>query len=454
MFCAMPAAPLPDDSPDVERPREYALLPVFGCALIVLWAAWWIAAIAQGQLWGVQNTRIPAWKFLGLDFQHNYDAARFWIAGHNPYAEDFGDWRGTFAYPPVVLPLFAWCALLPRFAAYVVWCAFVGVSIALGSAVAARTRDALCLIRVPAPFIAGLMLWSLPVLFATERGQTDVLVLLALAGAAIALRRPPSWGRDLLIGACLAVATWIKIYPAFALLGLIPLRAWRAFGLGALEAALIGLVPLRATMQWIQTSAEAQKDRVGFVTEINQWLFHRASHRPAELTLYPTISQDAHSLTTYWSTFWRHFDLWWLERMPGALGALLVLMPPTIWLSLRVARSSPVVRARLAYPYLLWLAAMATFLMPVSYDYNLFYLPLAALTVWDRRDPWLITAVLGLATFVWWQPMVLPWFEDAEVFMGLKLVSLLGVGVIIARRARDIEESQESPGSAALRPGA
>ena len=117
MFCAMPdAEPSRDATPDVERRRGYALLPVIGWALIVLWAAWWIAAFAQGRLWGVENTRIPAWKFLGLDFQHNYDAARFWIAGHNPYAEDFGDWRGTFAYPPIVLPLFAWCALLPRFA--------------------------------------------------------------------------------------------------------------------------------------------------------------------------------------------------------------------------------------------------------------------------------------------------------------------------------------------------
>ena len=421
---------------------------ILGWTLILGWATWWALAFANGALWGVHATRVPAWKFLGLDFQHNYDAARFWLSGHNPYVEQFGDWRGTFAYPPIVLPLFAWCALLSQKAAYIVWTGFVGGATAVGAAFAARSRQTQKLLCFPLPLIVGTLLWSLPVLFAAERGQTDVLVLLAIVVAVAALGRPPSWRRDLLIGLCLAVATWIKIYPVFALLGLIPLRAWRSFGLGVLQAALIGLVPFRATILWIETSAEAQKDRVGFVTEIKQWLFDHASHRPAELTLYPTISADAHSLTTYWATFWKHFGLWWLERMPGALGALLVLMPPAIWVSLRVLPSADASRARLAYPYLLWLVAIATFLMPVSYDYNLFYLPLAALAVWDRRDPWVLSAITFAATFVWWQPFRLPGFVNAEVYMGLKLISLACVGMHLVRRLNDVASPAGALGAA------
>ena len=420
-----------------QRTPGWRVASLAGWALVAAWAAWWVYGFTHGELWGVRLTRVPAWKFLGLDFQHNYDAARFWLSGHNPYVEQFGDWRGTFAYPPIVLPLFAWCALLSQHAAYVVWTAFVGCAIAAGAAFAARTRELLGLVRLPLPLIVGGLLWSLPVLFAAERGQTDVLVLLALVVAALALERPASWGRDLLIGLCLAVATWIKIYPVFALLALVPLRAWRAFALGVLQAALIGLIPLRATMLWIRTSAEAQKDRVGFVTEIKQWLFDHAAHRPAELSLYPTISADAHSLTTYWATFWKHFGMWWLERMPGALGAMLVLMPPALWVSLRVLRSADAGRARVAYPYLLWLVAIATFLMPVSYDYNLFYLPLAALAVWDRRDPWVLSALTLAATFVWWQPLRLPAYVIDEVYMGLKVLSLTCVGVHLVRRLSD-----------------
>ena len=429
-----------------QRTPVWRAASILGWTLILGWAAWWALAVDKGGLWGVQFTRVPAWKFLGLDFQHNYDAARFLVSGQNPYVEQFGDWRGTFAYPPIVLPLFAWCALLSQHAAYIVWTGFVGGAIAVAGAFAARTRQSCGVARFPLPLIVGGLLWSLPVLFAAERGQTDVLVLLAMVVAADALRRPPSWGRDVLIGLCLAVATWIKIYPVLALLGLVPLRAWRAFAIGVAQAALIGLIPLRATMLWIQTSAQAQKDRVGFVTEIERWLFHHSSHRPAELSLYPTISADAHSLTTYWATFWKHFDLWWLERMPGALGALLVLMPPAIWVSLRVLRSPDATRERMAYPYLLWLVAIATFLMPVSYDYNLFYLPLAALAVWDRQDPWVLATATAAATLAWWQPFRVPGF-NAEVFMGLKLISLACVGLHLVRRLNDAVGSADAFGA-------
>jgi hypothetical protein len=89
----------------------------------------------------------------------------------------------------------------------------------------------------------------------------------------------------------------------------------------------------------------------------------------------------------------------------------------------------------MALPYLLWLTAAATFGLPVSYDYNLIYLPLAAFAVWDRRDG-VVGAMLLLAMAAWAQPFIFADFPARiDVLFFLKLSSLIAVGVCIVRRA-------------------
>jgi hypothetical protein len=434
-----PSIPLELPAP-VPRRWGHVLLAVIGCALLGVWAVWWYVSLHNGQMWGKDLLRIPVWRHLGLDFRHNYLAAQHWLHGGNPYLEEFGDWRGKFAYPPVLLPLFAWTGLFGQTRAMILWMGAITAIVGVGAWMVARTRAALGSVTLPLSFMLGLLLLTQPVLFATERGQADAVVLAMIVVAALALQRRASWTRDIVIGVCLAIAAWVKVYPVVLVLGLIALREWRALGVSIVAAALIGLIPYSMTMQFIEASRAAQQDRVGFLSEIYQWLHNPSQHRPAQLTLYPTISVDSHSLTTYWGSFWTYTHLWSLQRTPGVIGAALVLGPPTIWLSVRMLRATARTRAALAYPYLLWLAAMATFVLPVSYDYNLFFLPLAALAVCDRRDPVVVPLAL-IAMVVWAQPFKVPVPSAKDLLFFLKLLSLMGAGISLLVRAREQDQA-------------
>src|SRR6187402_3209 len=72
------------DPPRASHARQSQLV-VIGIVLLALWAWWWIQTLRHDQLALAHLTRIPAWRFLGLDFLHNYHAARLWMSGGNPY---------------------------------------------------------------------------------------------------------------------------------------------------------------------------------------------------------------------------------------------------------------------------------------------------------------------------------------------------------------------------------
>ena len=120
-----------------------------------------------------------------------------------------------------------------------------------------------------------------------------------------------------------------------------------------------------------------------------------------------------------------------MARMPGLLGAGLILGPLVGWGSYRVFRCR--IKGWIIYPYLLWLALIATFWMPLSYDYNMVYLPLLIVAVWDKRDPWWAHALL-LPAVLWWQPFNLNLPLKADVMNIDKLLTLLGVSVFMMRR--------------------
>ena len=111
-------------------------------------------------------------------------------------------------------------------------------------------------------------------------------------------------------------------------------------------------------------------------------------------------------------------------------------------------------RAAVALPYLLWLCAAATFGLPVSYDYNLIYLPLAAFAVWDRRDG-VAGAALILSAFAWAQPFIFLEFPGRiDVLFFAKMASLVLVGVCIVRRVTEASELADVATPVAWRGGA
>ena len=69
-------------------------------------------------------------------------------------------------------------------------------------------------------------------------------------------------------------------------------------------------------------------------------------------------------------------------------------------------------------------------------DYSLVFLPLAALAVWDRRDPLMVHVALGLL-LLWWQPLALP--IDARLLFVIKFLGLGAVGACLVRRASQQE---------------
>src|SRR5204862_7599867 len=89
---------------------------------LVLWAGWWTLSLRQGRMVAAGKTWVPAYESLGIDFASNWFAVRHWVAGGDPYREPFDDpLDRPLVNPPLILPLFAWSALLPFRWASVVW---------------------------------------------------------------------------------------------------------------------------------------------------------------------------------------------------------------------------------------------------------------------------------------------------------------------------------------------
>ncbi len=103
------------------------------------------------------------------------------------------------------------------------------------------------------------------------------------------------------------------------------------------------------------------------------------------------------------------------------------------WVSLQIWRTREVAKELLA-PYLLWIIAAATFLPPVSNDYNLAPLVLAFLALWNGRKPANYLILLVLA--IWWQPIGLP-ISGKQMFF-IKLVGLMGTAALIAQQCKAV----------------
>lgn len=272
-----------------------------------------------------------------------------------------------------------------------------------------RWRAKLGLEDIPTSLGVAALLFSTPVLFALERSNYDLLVVPLVATAAFLLRKDDAT-RDVLIGMFLAIAVWAKIYPGLLLLGLLALKRWRASAWLATFCVFIALsdVPeLIKFMANIQREMQVAKDLARFVHDIHPW---------------------NHPLGIVWPDLWARTPL---ALIPGAIGAALVIGTLSAWVSWNIYQSPA--REHLAFPYLFWIVAAATFVPAVSNDYNLAPLPLAILALWTWRYGWPIHVGL-LLLFLWWQPVALP--IPGRMIMLIKLGGLTTVAAMLVQQAK------------------
>lgn len=398
-------------------PRRAGRLAAVLAAWAVLgaWGGYWAFSIKQDKLAKPHWTWLNSLDYLGGDFLANYQAAHARWAGIDPYHEPYGDPYGfSYDYAPVVIQLFSWTLLFKPRTATVVWIAALAAVAAAGAAASWRTRRSLDLPDLPLPVVLAAVLASTPVLLEMERGNCNMLVLLPVLLAVAALRRRTPAG-DLIGGAALALAAWVKPYASLAAPGLLATRRSRAAVALGVGYVALGLADLDGTRSFLAT---AWSESVDYYTP-----FHPA----------------AHPLSTHWKHLWEGTILSPLAQVPGVAGAAAVLLPPAVWVSYRFYRAR---EPRLLYPYLVWLIALVTFLPRFANDYNLFFLPLAALAVWDRRDGPLTHLALALL-FLWWQPIRLP--IAAKLLFVFKLLGLMTVGLILLRRLREVPPDADGP---------
>jgi hypothetical protein len=389
--------------------RKRRLLDVLGWLLLVAWCCWWVGGFWQSHLAGLERTwvRLPCF---GVDFWRNVDQpSRIWVAGGDPYADPVL----KYCYPPTVLPLFAWSSWMTPRCATAVWVAVLGLLAAAGAWAAWRARAELRLPRIPLVWVLAAVLFSTPVVFAMERANYD-LISVPLVIAAVMLFRRKSTLAEVLAGALLAIAPWMKVYPGLLVVGLVGLRRWRALAAFVVAGAAIGLVQFSDTLRFLDSNRKA-------IDEV----YALAAADPGG-----KVCPWQHSLTELWPKMCRGTPLTALDRIPGTLVSATLLLPLLAWVSYRVFQSPG--RSRLAYPYLLWVLALASFVPPIANDYSLFSLPMAALAIWDRRNPRMVHVAMALMV-LWWQPVALP--IDGRLVLLIKLAGLGAVGVVLAQQA-------------------
>jgi hypothetical protein len=380
--------------------------------LLVVWGLWWFNSLRRDKFVSGHYTWFGQIPYLGGDFIYHIDRpSRIWVAGGDAYAPVPGNETLRCAYPPLVLRLFAWTSLLSPSTAKVIWIVTLGLMAGAGALSARRTREKLGLDVVPATLCLAAFLFSTPILFEIERGQCNMLVMFFVMIALYFMRSDKIISCSI-AGILLALAMWTKLYPGLLLVGVIALRRWRVLPSFLVTGGAIGLL-----------------DRELFARAMANMRFLVPYTIPSKKGFYV----DTHSLSSSWAVLLEGTKLGWLGRIPGTIASVALLSPFLLWISYRVYRCPD--RSRLAFPYLMWLLALSTFIPAVAVDYNLLFLPLAALAVWDRRDPVIVHLAMGWL-LLWWQPIGLP--IDGRMMLVFKLVGLASVAVSLHCRAREL----------------
>ena len=385
-----------------------AVLTFLSLVLIAVWAGFWVRSVDLDRFALGRSTWVPPLPFMAGDFKVHLDhVARVYASGVDPYRVQDDLACATFPYPPMIPRLFSWVALVSTPTAVRIWLTVLAGIFVAGAYAAWRTRRELGLRPVPLAVVVAALVYSTPALLAMERGQCDPVVIPALLAVAWLLRGRATW-RELAAGAVLALAAWVKYYPGLAVVAFPALGRWRGLAVFVAVAGLIGAY-----------------DRAEVKRSVDNGLaISRNSPR-----YYPTLPLT-HSIVAEWRSLSVRRFVPLLRKVPPVGAAALLLVPPVALVTRRFARADD--PAPLVFPFLLWLTAAATFAMPYSIDYNLVVLPLAALAVWDPRDPIPVHVAMGFL-LLWWQPVALP--VRGELLFYVKLAGLYAVGVSLALRA-------------------
>jgi glycosyl transferase family 87 len=390
-----------------------------GLALLGCWLAWWGISLYRNRLLFSEALWPFSFPYLGHDLKYNYAAANVWMDGGNPYAPLVEHHGRIFGYPPSMLWFFTWCRFVNFQAATWIWfAALLGVTFAACLA-CRRWRERTLQQAIPWPLALAALLFSTPMLFAFERGQCDHLVLALLLGGLAALRDDNPW-RQRLAGVLFAFAASIKLYPGLFIVGLVTLRRWQASAAFLLTGILLVL-----------TNGDAIRKSHDRLQEISA----RYTDNPGV-----QLSFKNHSLTGTWRFLFQETPLASsLGRIPGAWAAGILLASLVGAVSWRLWRTRR--RAEMALPYFLWLMTAATFFPPIAFDYNLIFLPLVILAVWDRRDPVPVHLAIGLC-FLSLQPF---WLQlGGRVLLCGKLAGLFATGWCVVRRAAVLSVGPET----------
>lgn len=399
--------------------------------LLTVWSLWWLYSLRQEELLGAEHMWLGVPAF-GVDFWTQTEwAARRWDMGIDPYAERD---EHLFHYPPIVIRLFLWSAYLPKGVALNTWICMLAAGFGVGTWYALRIRSRLGLTpRLSLPVALVAVLYSFPAIFTMERSNFDMVSLLAVL-AAFAVYDPKRWYLQVLAGAFLAIAPWVKLYPGVIGLSLIALRWWRVLGGFVVGGILIG-----ASMPE-ETLSAAENVRI---------LIDGTKHDTTSKwnSYYPW----SHSLSAAWTKLLIYVSIVTggptASPIPGALPAALTLAPLLGWVHWRIYRCrNP---DAVAYPLLLWTIGLGSYLPQMANDYSLCFFPMLLVAVWSWRDPKWIQLALA-STLVWFQPFALP--IPAYALLFLKVLLLVVLGVLVVRRATEHEGAEEHSAETAPQP--
>ena len=423
--------PTPPDTPPAATPSDRLpsralVLSAVGVLLLGLWAYHWLASWKQGHLKHSPRPWLNRYEYFGIDFLHNYFAARHWANGGDPFREPFGDpipppHTRKLVYPPIVIPVFAWCALVddPRTAVGGWMLALVSFA-TLGGIAAWKARRKLGLSDVPLSIVLAVVLINAPFAFALERGNYDLLVVPLVLTAVWGLNKRRFAG-DALAGVCLALAVGLKAYPGVLVAGLVPLRRWRALAC----TLAFGAAFLAYRFDDLRVAA----DNLQALADVHDPETHYKDVIPDPEQRHPL--PNTHSITASWYTVWAHTKLSALARIPSAVASGLICCSMFVWIAVLAYRCPNPAPALV--PLALWAVALGTFVPKVANDYSLVFLPMAAAAVWDRRDPPAVHAALGFAVVVL-QPVA---FQlSPTVAFGAKVAAVIAVGWCLAARLK------------------